>query len=194
MPIVKAMPWLALAAVTACHLICAVPAAVADENIKYCSLGSIRLASFGRHIAELRRSNRYDKEAIDKLVADEKAGGPDFFSSQIVIKEEQSGSGDFDLYLFQGYSDPDTKYHGRMKWACDYDDYPVAYFVGFKVREICNGAIYISREKGSVNVISLNKIDPNLDKHTIVKEFQTGAVLCEDVAKGCGKGIFYGDY
>ena len=67
------------------------------------------------------------------MIAEQKAGGPDFFSTQVVIKEEQSGSGDFDLHLFQGFSDPQAKYNVVEKWHCEHDDYPVAYFVGFKV-------------------------------------------------------------
>lgn len=172
----------------------AAPAAIADEKIRYCATGSMTLGSFTRHIAELRKANRYDKEEIDKLIADEKAGGPDFFTSQVVIKSEQSGSGDFDLNLFQGYSDPDAKYQVRMKWVCTHDDYPVAYFVGFRIREIRDGAIFVTREKGTVNVISLKELDPNLDKHTKVEDFQSHAILCNDIAVGCVKTIFYGQY
>ena len=140
------------------------------------------------------KANRYEKADIDELIAEQKAGGPDFFSTQVVIKEEQSGSGDFDLHLFQGFSDPQAKYSVVEKWHCEHNDYPVAYFVGFKVRAISEGAILVSREKGTVNVISLKKIDPGLDKHTSVKDFTSHAVLCADIATGCIKTIFYGRY
>jgi hypothetical protein len=45
-----------------------------------------------------------------------------------------------------------------------------------------------------VNVISLKKIDHDLDKHTSVKDFASHAVLCQDIAEGCIKTIFYGRY
>jgi hypothetical protein len=173
--------------------ICAQPA-MAEVNAKTCTTGTITLGPFSDHIAQLRKMKRYEPEQIDKLIADEKAGGPEFFSSQVVIKEEQSGSGDFDLNMFQGFSDPKAKYRPQVKWACGHDDYPVAYFVGFKIRDIRDGTIYVSRQKGAVNVISLKNIDPNLDKHTSVKEFQTNAVLCNDIGSGCIKTIFYGRY
>ena len=169
-------------------------AAAADAKIKYCMLGTITLGPFSQHVAELRKAKRYSAEEIDKLIADQKAGGPDFFSTQVVIKEEQSGSGDFDLNLFQGYMDPGTIFDRQMKWACSVDDYPVAYFVGFRVRDIRGGAIYVWRRKGTVNVISLKSLDPNLDKHTSVKDFQDRSVLCRDIGTGCIKQIFYGRY
>jgi len=152
------------------------------------------MGPFEAHIAEIRRANRYDEDDIDKLIADQKAGGPDFFSTQVVVKEEQSGSGTFDLNLFQGFSDPQAKYVSAVKWRCEYDDYPVAYFVGFKVKEIRGGSIYVARDKGTVNVISLKKIDPDLDKPTKVIDAQSHAALCDDIAKGCIKTIFYGRY
>ncbi len=80
--------------------------AIAEQNIKMCSSGSITLGSFSDHVAELRKFDRYPAEDIDDLVRKKRQGGPQFFSSQIVMKEEQSGSGDFDLNLFQGFSDP----------------------------------------------------------------------------------------
>jgi len=166
--------------------------AIAEQNIKMCSSGSITLGSFSDHVAELRKFDRYPAEDIDDLVRKKRQGGPQFFSSQIVMKEEQSGSGDFDLNLFQGFSDPQAKYRALKAWACAADDYPVAYFVGFTVREIRDGAIFVSREKGAVNVISLKDLDPDLDKHTSVKVFRSGSVLCQDIGAGCINTIFYG--
>jgi hypothetical protein len=190
----KATRWLRLAAMAGCLLNFGSLSAAAEAEIKFCATGTMALGPFSKHIDELRKVNRYDKEDIDKLIADEKAGGPDFFTSQVVIKDEQSGSGDFDLHLFQGYADPDATYNARMKWACGHDDYPVAYFVGFRVRTIRVRTIYVTREKDNVNIISLKKLDPNLDKHTKVEDFRSHAILCNDIATGCVKTIFYGRY
>ena len=190
----KATPWLRLVAIAGCLLNFAALPAAAEAKIEFCATGTMKLGPFGKHIDEVRKVNRYDKEDIDKLIADQKAGGPEFFASQVVIKEEQSGSGDYDLHLFQGYSDPDAIYTVRMKWACGHDDYPVAYFVGFRVREIRAHTIYVTREKDNVNIISLKKLDPNLDKATKVEDFRSHAILCDDIATGCVKTIFYGRY
>jgi hypothetical protein len=62
------------------------------------------------------------------------------------------------------------------------------------VTAISGGAILVSREKGTVNIISLKKLDPGLDKHTSVRDFDSHAVLCQDIATGCIKAIFYGRY
>jgi hypothetical protein len=167
-------------------------AQAAEHAFKMCSIGSITLGSFADHVAELRKSNRYTSEDIDDLEKKERQGGPEFFSSQVVIKQEQSGSGDFDLNLFQGFSDPQAKYRSVKAWACAAEDYPIAYFVGFKVRGIRDGAIFVSREKGMVNVISLRDIDPKLKKHTRVKVFQSGNVLCRDIGAACIDTIFLG--
>jgi len=193
MRIVREKVWLSLA-VIACVLPCTSLPAAADAKIKYCALGTITLGPFTQHVEELRKTNRYSAEEVDKLIADEKAGGPNFFSSQVVIKEEQSGSGDFDLNLFQGYADPDTRFRRQIEWACAADDYPIAYFVGFKVKEIIDKTIYTSRANGTVNVISLKMLDRKLEKHTRVKDFRSRSVLCSDIATGCIKEIFYRRY
>jgi hypothetical protein len=177
-----------------CLFILAAPPAMAADTVDFCATGTMTMGPFDEHIAEIRKANRYEKADIDELIAEQKAGGPDFFSTQVVIKEEQSGSGDFDLHLFQGFSDPQAKYKVAMEWRCKSADYPVAYFVGFKVRQIDGHAILVSREKGTVNIISLKKIDPDLDKPTSVKDADNHAVLCADIAKGCIKTIFYGRY
>src|SRR5580704_3721818 len=72
--------------------------ALAADAINFCATGTMTLGPFDAHIAEIRTANRYEKADIDELIAEQKAGGPDFFSTQVVIKEEQSGSGDFDLH------------------------------------------------------------------------------------------------
>jgi hypothetical protein len=190
----EAMPRLLLIVLAGCLLNLAAPTAMAQQNIETCATGTITFGPFAEHIAAIRKSRRYEPSEINKLITDQRAGGPDFFSTQVVIKDEQSGSGTFDLNLFQGFSDPQVKYDSVEKWHCEHDDYPVAYFVGFKVSAISDGAILVSREKGTVNVISLKKLDPNLDKHASVKDFASHAVLCRDIAKGCIKTIFYGRY
>jgi hypothetical protein len=190
----KAVRRLLLIAIAGCALDLTMQTAMAAETIKYCSTGTITMGPFDAHIAEIRKAKRYEAADIDELIAEQKAGGPGFFSTQVVVKEEQSGSGDFDLNMFQGFSDPQANLKSDMKWSCTSVDYAVAYFVGFKVKEIGNGTILVTREKGTVNVISLKTLDPNLDKHTKVQDSQSHAVLCDDIAKGCIKTIFYGQY
>jgi hypothetical protein len=188
------MRLLLLIALAGCGLIPTAQTATAADAIKYCSTGTITMGPFDAHIDEIRKANRYEKADIDELIEEQKAGGPDFFSTQVVIKTEQSGSGDFDLNKFQGFSDPQTKYTSDMNWACTSVDYPVAYFVGFKVKELGNGTILVTPAKGTVNVVSLKALDPDLDKHTKVQDAQSHAVLCNDIATGCVKTIFYGQY
>jgi len=176
----------------AAFLLAAPQTAAAEHAFKMCSSGLITQASFEDHIAELRKSDRYPAEDIDALEKKAQQGGPDFFSSQIVIKEEMSGSGDYDLNKFQGYADQKTSYSRVKEWSCAAKDYPIAYFVGFKVREIRDGAIFVSREKGTVNVIALSGLDPELTKHTEVRVFHGDTVLCKDIGAGCIDSIFYG--
>jgi ABC-type microcin C transport system permease subunit YejB len=190
----EAMPRLLPIVLAGCALNLIAPPAIAADTINFCATGTMTMGPFDEHIAEIRKANRYEKADIDELIAEQKAGGPDFFSTQVVIKEEQSGSGDFDLHLFQGFSDPQAKYNVTMEWRCKSADYPVAYFVGFKVRQITGQTILVSREKGTVNIISLKTIDPGLDKPTSVKDADNHAVLCADIATGCAKTIFYGRY
>jgi hypothetical protein len=188
------MRLLLLIAFAACALNLMAPPAMAGDTIDFCATGTMTMGPFDEHIAEIRKANRYEKADIDELIAEQKAGGPDFFSTQVVIKEEQSGSGDFDLHLFQGFSDPKAKYNVAMEWRCKSADYPVAYFVGFEVRQITGQTILVSREKATVNIISLKTIDPGLDKPTSVKDADNQATLCADIATGCIKTIFYGRY
>jgi hypothetical protein len=167
--------------------------AFAEHAFKMCASGSITLGSFEDHVAELRKSDRYPADDVDDLEKKARQGGLEFFSSQVVIKEQQSGSGTFDLNKFQGFSDPNAHYSRVKKaWSCAAADYPIAYFVGFKVREIRDGAILVSREKGTMDVISLRKLDPELSTHMQVKVFHSDAVLCKDIGAGCIDSIFYG--
>ena len=188
------MRCLLLIVLAGCVFNLASPSAMAADTINFCATGTMSMGPFDAHIAEIRKANRYEKADINELIAEQKAGGPDFFSTQVVIKEEQSGSGDFDLHLFQGFSDPQAKYSVTMKWHCEHADYPVAYFVGFRVRQITSQTILVSREKGAVNIISLKTIDPDLDKPISVKDADNHAVLCADIATGCIRTIFYGRY
>src|SRR5580700_9399143 len=150
----RKMRRLLLLALVACALNPMAPPVMAADTINFCATGTMTMGPFDEHIAEIRKANRYEKADIDELIAERRAGGPDFFSTQVVVKEEQSGSGDFDLHLFQGFSDPQAKYNVVEKRHCEHDDYPVAYFVGFKVRQITGQTILVSREKGTVNIIS----------------------------------------
>src|ERR1700730_2395111 len=137
--------WCAFAAIAALAFnFCPLPA-IAEQGTDFCATGTMTMGRCDEHIAEIRKANRYEKADIDELIAEQKVGGPDFFSTQVVIKEEQSGSGEFALHVFQGFSDPQAKYNVAMEWRCKSADYPVAYFVGFKVRQI--DAILVSREK-----------------------------------------------
>src|SRR5580700_8646357 len=99
------MRLLLLIAFAGCALNLMAPPAMAADAIHFCATGTMTMGPFDEHIAEIRKANRYEKADIEELIAEQKAGGPDFFSTQVVIKEEQSGSGDFDLHLFQGFSD-----------------------------------------------------------------------------------------
>jgi hypothetical protein len=191
-PDARPAPWLRLLLIAGWVLGLAAPAAAVGAKV--CASGLITLGSFAEHIEKLRQSGRYSSADIDKLIGDQRAGGPDFFSSQIIIKEEQSGSGDFDLTLFHGHSDPHTRYRKRKAWSCGADDYPVAYFVGFRVRAIRGGAIFVARAKGVVDVISLKKLDPDLHKKTPVRDFRNHSLLCADIATGRVSTIFYGQW
>jgi hypothetical protein len=168
--------------------------AIAENKLPLCAAGMMKLGDFKAHIERLRSSGRYPSEAIEELATKARNGGPEFFSSQIIVKEEQSGSGDYDLALFQGHSDPRAQYRPSMPWRCGHDDYPIAYFIGFKVGEIRGGAILVLRDEGVVNVISLKGIDPELSKNTKVEDFQSGVLLCDNIGGGCIAKIFYGRY
>jgi hypothetical protein len=163
------------------------PAMGAEEKIPLCHAGLIKLTSFAEHIKFLRRFKQrgYD---IDGLIEDQRKGGPEFFSSQIIVQENPSGSGTFDLRNFHGLSEP-KYYRNVTAWDCQ--DYPIVYFVGFRVRKIEDGTIFVSREKDIVNVISLKTLDPSLDKHIKVQLFESAKVLCQDIGIGCDQHIFY---
>jgi len=193
-PIGRQPAALACAALASLAWLATSSATVAEDKIALCHAGLITLPTFEQHIKELREARRYEREEIDALIARQRKGGPDFFSSQIIIQESPSGSGTFTLRQFHGLSGAATKYRNVTAWACAGDDYPIAYFVGFRVRQIEGDTILVSREKDVVNVISLKALDANLDKHISVKIFEGNKVLCRDIGAGCDPGIFYDRY
>ena len=75
---------------------------------------------------------------IDELIERQRKGGPEFFSSQIIVQEQLSGSGTYDLRIFHGLSKP-KYYRNVTAWDCQAADFPIVYFVGFRVRKIENG-------------------------------------------------------
>jgi hypothetical protein len=166
------------------------PAMGAEEKIALCHAGLIKLRSFAEHIKVLRGFTRYEPNEIDQLIQRQRKGGPEFFSSQIVVQEELTGSGTFDLHIIHGLSG--TKYYRNVTaWDCQRADFPIVYFIGFRVRKIENGTIFVSRERDIINVISLKALDPGLDKHIKVQLFEGTKVLCPDIATECDQGIFY---
>ena len=169
----------------------AVPsAAFAGEKIPLCHAGVVDLLSFVDHVQKLRGMSRYSREDVDGLVAQQRKGGPSFFSSQVIVQDEQSGSGTFDLRTVHGLNDA-KHYRNVTSWTCQHEDYPIVYFVGFRVRNISDNTIFVSREKGVVNVISLKALDANLEKHVKVRSFEGDKVLCGDIGAGCIAEIFY---
>jgi hypothetical protein len=166
------------------------PEAPAEERIALCHAGLITLLPFDQHIKKLRSSTRYEPKVIDDLIAREHKGAPNFFSSQIIVQGSASGSGTFDLRMIHGISDA-THYRNVTAWACRAEDYPILYFIGFRVRSIEDSTIFVSREKDIVNVISLNRRDANLEKHLKIMLYQSEKVLCRDIDRSCNDDIFY---
>jgi hypothetical protein len=160
----------------------------AEQKIALCHAGLIKLKTFAEHIKFLRRSPR--GYPTDELREEQRKGGPEFFSSQIIVQESYSGSGTFDLRMFHGLFEPQY-YRNVTAWDCQLEDFPIVHFIGFRVRKIEDGTIFVSREKDIVNVISLKALDPDLDKHIKVQLFENPKVLCPDIATGCDQRIFY---
>jgi hypothetical protein len=189
---------LAIAAVAA-----AIPlGAHAEGKFKICHGGTLTLLSFNDHIANLRTFKRYEPETIEALIKAQRKGGPEFFSQQIAYQSEVSGSGTYDLRTWHGIYDS-KNYLNVTTWTCDGEDYPIVYFVGFRVQEAADGVISVDRQKGVVNVISLKgvaatpdgpikvkiaKSDKDTDKG---KATDSGKVICEDIAKACVPEVFY---
>ena len=97
----------------------------------------------------------------------------------------------FVLRAVHGLSDA-ASYRNVTAWTCNApEDYPIVYFVGFRVRKIEDNTIFVSREPDVVNVISLHALDRKLDKPLAVKLEESKKLLCQNVNKGCEPGIFY---
>jgi hypothetical protein len=169
-----------------------VPSAAWADKIAICHAGIVTLVSFRQHVKTLRGSPRDSPGDLDELIARAGKGGSDFFTSQIIVQEEPSGSGTFDLRRIHGLLS--AKYRNVTAWACEPDDYPIVYFVGFRVRKIEDRTISVSREKDIVNVISLHALDPDLDKRLRVTLTDHDEILCEDLGKTCIDRIFYDRY
>jgi len=169
----------------------AAPTLADEQKFALCHAGLIKLPDFQQHIKYMRGLKRFSEEDLKTLIERNRKGGPEFFSSQIVLKEEPSGSGTYDLRAVHGILDA-ADYRNITAWTCNGpEDFPIVYFVGFRVRKIEDDTIYVAREKDVVNVISLHELDPKLDHPLAVKLEDGKKVLCEDVNKRCDAGIFY---
>jgi hypothetical protein len=164
----------------------------AEEKLSICHAGLMTPPSFEKYMETLRSAKRFEDREIDEVVAKERRFGPSFLSSQVIVQEQQSGSGTYHMRMYHGLSDDETKYRNVTAWLCDSDDYPIVYFVGFRVMEFRDQTIYVTREPDIVNVISLKEIDPSLEKKTKVALETSNEVLCEDIAEGCKDEVFYG--
>jgi hypothetical protein len=178
--------------VAICVIAANAPSAAWADKIAICHAGLVTLVPFRQHVKTVRGSPRDNPGDLDELIARARKGGPEFFSSQIILQEEPSGSGTFDLRRIHGLLS--AKYRNVTAWACEPDDYPIVYFVGFRVRTIEDRTISVSREKDIVNVISLHALDPDLDKHLRVILTEHDEILCEDLGKTCIDRIFYDRY
>ena len=169
----------------------AAPTLADEQKFALCHAGLIKLPDFQQHIKYMRGLKRFSEEDLKTLIERNRKGGPEFFSSQIVLKEEPSGSGTYDLRVVHGIFDA-ADYRNITARTCNGpEDFPIVYFVGFRVLKIEDDTIYIARDEGVVNVISLHELDPKLDHPLAVKLEDGKKVLCEDVNKRCDAGIFY---
>jgi hypothetical protein len=180
---------IAAAALVACAA--AAPARADEQKFGLCHAGLIKLPNFDQHIKYLRGLKRFTEDDLKTLTERNRKGGPEFFSSQIVLKEEPSGSGTYDLRAVHGMLDA-ADYRNITAWTCNGpEDFPIVYFVGFRVLKIEDDTISVARDKGVVNVISLHALDPKLDHPLAVKLEDGKKVLCQDVNKRCDASIFY---
>ncbi len=184
----------AACALLAAFILCfAAPARADDddsEKIALCHAGLIKFASFEKHLKAVREARRYEPEEIEALTARHRKYGADYLTSQILIQDGVTGSGTFSLRLYHGISTAAT-YRNVTAWDCMREDYPIVYFVGYRVRKIAKNTIFVSREKDVVNVISLSARDPKFEKHLKVQIFEGDKVLCEDLGAKCAPEIFY---
>ncbi len=172
-------------------IVAAIPSAAhAEGKFKICHGGTLKLLDFSDHIAELRKLKRYQPDTISDLIKAQRKGGAEFFSQQIAYQSEISGSGTYDLRTFHGLYDS-KDYLNVTSWTCDKDDFPIAYFIGFRVEQAADGTIAVDRQKGVVNVVSLSGVSAKPDGPIKVKIAGTGKVICEDIATTCISEIFY---
>ena len=187
--LIPAFRLIAAVALIACAA--AAPARADEQKFGLCHAGLIKLPDFEKHIKYMRGLKRYTEEDLKTLIERNRKGGPEFFSSQIVLKEEPSGSGTYDLRVVHGIFDA-ADYRNITAWTCNGpEDFPIVYFVGFRVLKIEDNTIYVARDKGVVNVISLHELDAKLDHPLAVKLEDGKKLLCEDVNKRCDASIFY---
>jgi len=166
------------------------PAAFAGAKLPLCHTGRVTLLPFGEHVQTLRRMSRYSREDIDGLVAQQRKGGAGFFGSQIIVQPEPAASAAFDLRTTHGLNDA-KRYRNLTRWTCERAGYPIVTFVGLRVRAIAGRTILVSRAPGAVNVLSLKRLDADLEKRIKVRVQGTRMLLCRDIAKGCVRTIFY---
>ena len=95
--------------------------ASAEQKIALCHAGLIKLGSFDDHIKAIREARRYEPEDIDGLIKKHDKYGAEFFSSQIIVQEELSGSGTFDLRMCHGLSHA-ADYRNVTAWDCQRAD------------------------------------------------------------------------
>jgi len=190
MPIPDKLQCLLVTAVCAASLACAPARADDEQKISLCHAGLIKFASFETHLKAVRDARRYEPNEIAALIAHHSKYGADYATAQIVVQDQISGSGTFSLRLYHGLSSAES-YRNVTAWACQREDYPIVYFVGYRVREIAKDTIFVSREKDIVNVISLKNLDPKVDKHLKVQIFQGDKVLCQDLGSKCEPEIFH---
>ena len=136
------------------------------------------------------RASRRDEAEGHRRAGRARKGGPEFFSSQIIIQEEQSGSGTFDLRRTHGLSSAKS-YRNVTAWACEAGDYRSSISWASACARSRTSTIAVSREKDIVNVISLHALDPDLKKHIQVKMMDSGEILCRDLGEGCIDRIYY---
>ena len=75
------MRWFLLIVLACCFLNLKSPPALAADTINFCATGTMTMGPFDEHIVEIRKANRYEKADIHELIAEQKAGGPDFYSA-----------------------------------------------------------------------------------------------------------------
>jgi len=70
------------------------------DTINFCATGTDKWARSRAHRRN-PKSKPLRESGIDELIRRAESGGPDFFSTQVVIQRGAVGFGDFDLHLFK---------------------------------------------------------------------------------------------